>query len=63
MKWKDWLGWSLCKKCPNTEFFLVCIFLYSVTNARKYELEKTLYLDVGKRRKLTQKAKYNNKLN
>ena len=39
-------------------------------NAGKYELEKTLYLDtfhavwgVGKRRKLTQKTKYNNKLN
>ena len=31
-----WLGfliirqWTLREKCPNTEFFLVCIFLYSV---------------------------------
>ena len=29
--WTDWLiKWSLREKCPNTEFFLVSIFLYSV---------------------------------
>ena len=42
---------SLRKKCPNTEFFLVRIFLYSdgirrfSPNTGKYGLEKTPYLD------------------
>ena len=39
---------ALRKKYPNTEFFLVRIFRYSVRireNARKYGPEKTQYLD------------------
>ena len=36
-------GWSLCEKCPNTEFILVRIFPYSVrqrenTNQRKLRI-------------------------
>ena len=31
IKWQSWQDFSkaLCQKCPNTEFFLVCIFLCS----------------------------------
>ena len=43
---------TLRQKCPNTEFFLVRIFLYSdlirtvfSPNTRKYGPEKTLHLD------------------
>ena len=36
---------SLRKKCPNTEFFLVRISLYSDWIGRKYGPEKTPYLD------------------
>ena len=42
---------SLREKCPNTEFFLVCVFLYSNwipcirTEYRKIRSKKTPYLD------------------
>ena len=40
---------TLREKCPNTHFFLVCIFPHSLSvfslNAGKYGPEKTLYLD------------------
>ena len=58
--WKlDKIIWkTLCEMCPNTGFFLVCIFPHSdwvrrdtkylsvfSPNAGKYRPEKTLYLD------------------
>ena len=45
--WKT-AQWSLCEKCPNTEFFLVCIFPHLDWIRRdtgKYGPEKTPYLD------------------
>ena len=36
---------NYCVKCPNTEFFLVRIFLYSVWIQENKEKKKTLYLD------------------
>ena len=48
------MKYSLREKCPNTELFLVCIFLYSdgipylsvfSPNTGKYGPEITLYLD------------------
>ena len=50
-------NFPLRQKCPNTEFFLVCIFLHSdwirrdtillriQSECKKYRLEKTPYLD------------------
>ena len=56
-KWKL-ANYALRKKCPNTKFFLVCIFSHSdwirrdtehlsvfSPNAGKYGAEKTLYLN------------------
>ena len=42
-KWIFWIkiNYLLREKCPNTEFFLVCIFLHP----GKYGPEKTPYLD------------------
>ena len=43
-----WHGESLREKCPNTEFFLACVFPHSdwiFPNAGKYGPEKTPYLD------------------
>ena len=39
----------LREQCPNTEFFLVRIFLYPVRNTGKYGPEKTTYLDTFSR--------------
>ena len=35
---------SLCEKCPNTEFFLARIFLYSVRIQENTDQKKTPYL-------------------
>ena len=56
--WAKWVNLSLREKCPNTEFFLICIFPHSdwiwrdtlyfsvfSLNAGKYGPEKTPYLD------------------
>ena len=56
--WIMWTDVVLCEKCPNVEFYLVCIFPHldwisrdtrylSVfsPNRQKYRLEKTPYLD------------------
>ena len=43
-----WHGESLREKCPNTEFFLACVFPHSdriFPTAGKYGPEKTPYLD------------------
>ena len=46
-----WVQWTLREKCPNTEFFLVRIFLYSDWIRRFTELENRSFSNVfrGKR--------------
>ena len=47
---------TLSEKCPNTEFFLVRIFMYSNSSTGKYGPEKSPYLDTFDAMKLRERT-------
>ena len=48
---------SLREKCPNTEFFLVCIFPWSVRIRQNMDQKKTPYLETFRTRNVSFETK------